>query len=237
MLREHSFIHPLTPPARERDRSTRGRRRRCDRTAPIGVLPHPRNRHRPAGGCDRPTAALLVDLLILLVAAKLGHEVMKRIGQPGIVGEVAAGVVVGPSILGWVEPSATIEVFAGLGVVFLLFWVGLETRLAELRQVGPSALRVGGWGFLFPLGHSPSRSRRSGALTLPALCLKALIDRPRPAEVLPQVDTLVGGTVGSSFPSGHAATSAAGAICLSLSCRSDGASLIWSTQTRPLRSA
>ena len=58
----------------------------------------------PQAAAIGPTGALLVDLLIL-VAAKLGHEVLKRIGQPGIVGEVAAGVVVGPSILGWVEPS------------------------------------------------------------------------------------------------------------------------------------
>lgn len=52
-----------------------------------------------------------------------------------------AGVIVGPSVLGIVEPDEVLEVFAQLGVVFLLSWVGLETRLSDLREVGrPSAL-------------------------------------------------------------------------------------------------
>jgi undecaprenyl-diphosphatase len=46
--------------------------------------------------------------------------------------------------------------------------------------------------------------------------LKAAVDRPRPFEVLPEADPLMGGTVGNAFPSGHAATSAAGAVALAL---------------------
>ncbi|HSG12405.1 MAG TPA: cation:proton antiporter, partial [Gaiellaceae bacterium] len=69
-------------------------------------------------------ADVLVDLFVLLVAAKIGDEIFKRIGQPTIIGEILAGVLVGPALLGWVEVGETIEVFAELGAIFLLFWVG-----------------------------------------------------------------------------------------------------------------
>jgi Kef-type K+ transport system membrane component KefB len=95
-------------------------------------------------------ADVLTDLFVVLLAAKLGDELFKRIGQPTIVGEILAGVVVGPAVLGLVEPGEVLEVFAELGVVFLLFWVGLETRLSELREVGRVALSVGVLGVAIP---------------------------------------------------------------------------------------
>ncbi len=95
-------------------------------------------------------ADVLTDLFIVLLAAKLGDELFKRIRQPGIVGEILAGVVVGPSVLGLVAPGEVLEVFAELGVVFLLFWVGLETRLSEMLEVGRSSLVVGALGVALP---------------------------------------------------------------------------------------
>jgi Kef-type K+ transport system membrane component KefB len=95
-------------------------------------------------------AGVLTDLFLVLLAAKLGDEVFKRIGQPAIVGEILAGVLVGPSVLGLVEAGEVLEVFAELGVIFLLFWVGLETRIAEMRAIGASALRVGVAGVVLP---------------------------------------------------------------------------------------
>lgn len=86
----------------------------------------------------------------MLVAAKLGDEVFKRLGQPAIVGEILGGVLVGPSVLGIVEPSEVLRVFSELGVVFLLFWVGLETRLSEMRAVGRIAVTVGSAGVVLP---------------------------------------------------------------------------------------
>ncbi|HYF26594.1 MAG TPA: cation:proton antiporter [Baekduia sp.] len=96
------------------------------------------------------TAGILVDLFVVLLAAKLGDELFKRLGQPAIVGEILAGVLIGPSVLGVVEPGESLEVFAELGVVFLLFWVGLETRLSDLREVGADALKVGALGVVVP---------------------------------------------------------------------------------------
>ncbi|MGE5281349.1 MAG: cation:proton antiporter [Chloroflexota bacterium] len=92
----------------------------------------------------------LIDLFVVLLAAKLGEEACRRLGQPAILGEILAGIAIGPSILGLVEPDALLEVFAELGVVFLLFKVGLESRLAEMREVGGLALRVGALGVAVP---------------------------------------------------------------------------------------
>lgn len=95
-------------------------------------------------------AEVLTDLFLVLLAAKLGDEIFKRIGQPAIVGEILAGVLIGPSVLGLVEPSEVLEVFSELGVVFLLFWVGLKTRLSEMRTVGRIAITVGSAGVVLP---------------------------------------------------------------------------------------
>ena len=96
-------------------------------------------------------ADTLTDLFLVLLAAKAGEELFKRIGQPAIVGEILAGLAVGPSVLGLVEPDEVLEVFAELGVVFLLFWVGLETRISDLREVGRVAALVGILGVVIPL--------------------------------------------------------------------------------------
>lgn len=93
---------------------------------------------------------MLVDLFVVLLAAKLGDEVFKRIRQPAIVGEILGGVLVGPSVLGLVEPTEMLRVFSELGVVFLLFWVGLETKLSDMREVGRTALTVGSAGVVPP---------------------------------------------------------------------------------------
>ncbi len=97
-----------------------------------------------------PVGDVLLDLFVVLLAAKAGDELFKRIGQPAIVGEILAVVVVGPSVLGLVEPTEVLEVFAELGIVFLLFWVGLETRLSDIREVGRAALLVGVLGVALP---------------------------------------------------------------------------------------
>ena len=94
---------------------------------------------------------ILLSLFCVLLAAKLGDELFKRLGQPTLIGEILAGVLIGPSLLGLVEPNQTLEVFAELGVVFLLFWIGLETRLSDLSKVGGTATRVGIYGIVLPL--------------------------------------------------------------------------------------
>lgn len=94
---------------------------------------------------------VLVDLFVVLLAAKLGDELFKRLRQPALVGEILAGLLVGPAVLGIVEPGEVLELFSELGVVFLLFWVGLETRIGDLRSVGAAAASVGVLGVVVPL--------------------------------------------------------------------------------------
>lgn len=95
-------------------------------------------------------AAAITDLAVILFAAKIGDEVFKRIHQPALIGEILAGLIVGPAVFGLVEPSEILDVFAELGVVFILFWVGLETRLDEMREVGGAAVRTGIAGVVLP---------------------------------------------------------------------------------------
>jgi Kef-type K+ transport system membrane component KefB len=92
----------------------------------------------------------LFSLFILFVAAKIGEEVFHRLGQPGVIGELLGGFVVGPYALGLAEITLTAEVFAEIGVVILLFVVGLEVRIADLIAVRSMALGVGVIGFVLP---------------------------------------------------------------------------------------
>lgn len=93
---------------------------------------------------------ILSGLLIVFVAAQVGAEIAQRLKLPAVVGEIAAGCVVGPSVLGWVKPNEALEVLAEIGAVLLLFSVGLETRLGDLRKVGRVAVLVGVLGVALP---------------------------------------------------------------------------------------
>lgn len=93
---------------------------------------------------------VLLTLFIVYVAAQVGAEIAGRLRMPAVVGEIAAGCVVGPSLLGWVHISDPLHVLAEIGAVLLLFSVGLETRLADLRKVGKVASLVGVAGVVLP---------------------------------------------------------------------------------------
>lgn len=96
-------------------------------------------------------AAVLRDLFIMLVAAKLLAELFERLRQPAVAGEILAGILIGPSALGWVAPSEVTNTLAEIGVIFLLFTVGLETKPAAIFRVGKSALLVAVLGVAAPL--------------------------------------------------------------------------------------
>lgn len=105
-----------------------------------------------AGGEEGAAFAdALFSLFILFLAAKIGEEIFRRINQPGVIGELLGGFIVGPFALGLASVTLTAEVFAELGVVILLFTVGLEVRLDDLLKVGPMAIAVGTIGFILPI--------------------------------------------------------------------------------------
>ena len=93
---------------------------------------------------------LPLAMLIIFGSAKLLGELFERIGQPGIVGEILAGALVGPSVLGWVAPDATLKALSDLGVMFLLFGVGMEVKASELLKVGGKATLVATIGVIVP---------------------------------------------------------------------------------------
>lgn len=94
--------------------------------------------------------SIILALFVMLAAAKIMAEIFERLKQPAVVGEILAGVIIGPSLLGWVAPSDVITILAEIGVIFLLFTVGLETKPKDIFRVGPRATVVGVLGVILP---------------------------------------------------------------------------------------
>ena len=101
-------------------------------------------------------AGFFLALAAILVAAKLLGELAERIGQPAVLGELVAGVLLGSSVLGIVPHDGLAgqlaHVLAELGVLLLLFEIGLETDLREMFRVGPASLAVAVVGVVVPFG-------------------------------------------------------------------------------------
>lgn len=112
---------------------------------------------------------VLLTLFIMLVAAKLMAELFERLRQPAVAGEILAGVVIGPSLLGWAAPSEITSLLAEIGVIFLLFTVGLETKPASILKVGKQAAGVAVLGVVAPLLGGWLLMRAWGSSSIEAL--------------------------------------------------------------------
>ncbi|HWA57948.1 MAG TPA: cation:proton antiporter [Gemmatimonadales bacterium] len=103
-----------------------------------------------------PVAAVVLFLAVILVAAKLGGDLAIRLGQPAVLGELTVGILIGNLPLLGVhlfEPirhDASIDMLSRLGVILLLFEVGLESTVAQMLRVGWSSLLVACIGVIFP---------------------------------------------------------------------------------------
>jgi len=99
-----------------------------------------------------PTMPLMAQVLFLLVAARVGGELMERVGQPALVGELLAGVLLGPLIFNVIQGNMQLRVVADLGVFFLVLLAGLEMSPDDIWEAvrGPG-LKVAAVGFLTPL--------------------------------------------------------------------------------------
>ena len=93
----------------------------------------------------------IVHLLIALVAAKLAAELSEQVKVPAVVGEIVAGLIIGPSALGWLPADETLVILGEIGVILLLFDVGLEMDITELASVGRAALSVAVVGVVAPM--------------------------------------------------------------------------------------
>jgi Kef-type K+ transport system membrane component KefB len=93
---------------------------------------------------------LLLDLFLMFAGGKVLAEIFERFRQPAVVGELLAGVMLGPSLLALVSPSELTQGLAEIGAIFLLFTVGLETKPRDLLQVGRIAALVAIIGVVVP---------------------------------------------------------------------------------------
>jgi Kef-type K+ transport system membrane component KefB len=150
---------------------------------------------------------VLLDLLVVLAAAKLAGELAERVSLPGVVGEIVAGVLVGPSLLGLVpRDDEALRVMGELGVILLLLDVGLQLDLDELREVGRASLAVAtvgvvtpfvlGWAGASALGHGGTTAVFVGAaLTATSVGITARVFADLRALVTPEARTVLGAAV------------------------------------------
>jgi Kef-type K+ transport system membrane component KefB/predicted amino acid-binding ACT domain protein len=94
---------------------------------------------------------ILLDLTIILIVAKVAAEVSDRIHVPAVIGEIVAGIMIGPSVLGLVDTGDMLFFLAELGVILLLIQVGLETDIIELKSVGRASILVAIIGVVLPM--------------------------------------------------------------------------------------
>ena len=150
------------------------------------------------------SAQLTVPLALLLVfgGAKVFDELFERLHQPGIVGQILAGILLGPSVLHWVAPTDLLSAFAEIGVMFLLFRVGLEVKTTDLLRAGGTATLVAvlgivvpflaGWGSLALWGAPQMESIFVGAamvatsvgITARVLAARGLLQQPASKVIL-----------------------------------------------------
>src|SRR5262249_26520421 len=119
--------------------------------------------------------AVLLELAIIILAARLCAILARRLGQPGVIGEIAAGFLLGPSFLGRIWPAAFQALFhpsigelpadvteplmasiigtlSQLGLVFLLFLIGIDFELRHIRFKGMAVAAISGAGIILPFG-------------------------------------------------------------------------------------
>src|SRR4051812_23649190 len=93
---------------------------------------------------------VIMHILIAIVAAKVAAEIAERVKVPAVVGEIVAGLLIGPSALGLLPSDEVLVILGEVGVILLLFDVGLEIDLGELLSVGRAAIAVAVVGVIVP---------------------------------------------------------------------------------------
>ena len=112
-------------------------------------------------GIESFLLTVLVQLTVIMVAARLFAVLFRMMGQPSVVGEIAAGLALGPSVFGKLLPDVSAQVFdprtgpifgilSQLGLIFLLFLIGLEFDFTHLRARGRAAMLISILGIVLP---------------------------------------------------------------------------------------
>ena len=101
-------------------------------------------------GANMNSPDFFLMLLAILLTARIFAELAVRLKAPSVIGELLAGVVLGPSLMGWIEPSEILRLLAEIGIILLLFEVGLETDIRRLADTGRQSVLVAIGGFVAP---------------------------------------------------------------------------------------
>jgi len=144
---------------------------------------------------------VILEILLLLICAKLFGELMERAGYPALIGEIAAGILLGPSLLGWAATNETIEVFADIGIIALLFVSGAEMNLKSFLERRNIAATTAVAGVLVPfaggtlLGYLLNFSRAETLFLAIALSITAIGVSVRILVDYKQLNTIVGTSI------------------------------------------
>ncbi|MEA2561046.1 MAG: hypothetical protein QOH06_2550 [Acidobacteriota bacterium] len=109
-----------------------------------------------------PLSRLLLQIVVIVVAARLAGKLFRRMGQPAVIGEMVAGILLGPSLLGLLFPDAlnflfpaaslgTLKLFSQVGVILFMFLVGMDLDLRHLREKAHAAVLVSHASILLPM--------------------------------------------------------------------------------------
>ena len=97
------------------------------------------------------TVEILRQLAIIIIFAKLFGLMARHLKVPQVAGEIVAGLVIGPSLLGWVQSSQFLSGMAEIGVIMLMFNAGLGTNISDLKKSGVKATLIACAGVFIPL--------------------------------------------------------------------------------------
>lgn len=92
----------------------------------------------------------LIHIVLILISARICGEIASYFQAPSVIGELIAGIILGPSLLGWIELSNPIHLLAQIGIILLLFEVGIETDVGHLTAAGVKAFIVAVGGVVLP---------------------------------------------------------------------------------------
>lgn len=91
------------------------------------------------------------EIIIILVFTSLLGQIFIRLNLPAVVGQLISGIILGPALLGWIKPGHTIDLFAEIGVILLMFLAGLESDLGLLKKFFKPSITVAVLGVLLPV--------------------------------------------------------------------------------------
>jgi len=120
-------------------------------------------------------SSFFLSLLLILLFARILGELAAWLSIPSVMGEMLAGILLGPSLLGWVEPTHIVQTLAEIGLILLLFEVGLDTDLGQMAKAGSKASVVAIGGFIALASSVLSGGSDSLVMVWPMVSLSMVI--------------------------------------------------------------